>query len=1077
MQANSFRMAPVAALSVLLCALPLAAQNVTGSITGIVKDPSGAAIPGARIKATNSGTQLSFEAASDEIGSYTVRNIPVGIYAVTAQAAGFTTHEAGGIRVQVNETVRLDMALPIGTSTEVVIVEATAPAVDTVSPTLKSVVDQKRIEDLPLNGRNPTQLMRLVAGVTTAFGSDVTSGTTYPGTTPVSVNGGRANTTNYVLDGNQNNDHYSNAPSPMPNPDALQEFSVQTNNFSAEFGRQSGGIVNAVTKSGTNKLHGSAFEFVRNNALNAANFFAPIRNGEKVDDGLKRHQFGATLGGPVWLPKLYDGRNKTFFFFSYQGTTERRAPTSASRVVPTAAQRAGDFSALTKALRDPFTGEIYPNNQIPTSQFSPIALGVLEHIPAPAAGNTIFTQTPNNFDDNQFLVRIDHNFGDVNRLTGRYWDSRAETPGLLNPKNYLELVTGKTWKNQNVALNDTHVFTPALTNQITFGFTRTDGRQTPVYPEASIASLGSKMYNHEAPNWELYMTGYFDMNTGDTNQFLRDEYQVGDTVRWTRGKHSLTFGGEYGYGIGDVRNNWRASGQFFFDPSAPFTGDAFADFLLGKFYRITQGIGEYRDTRFHRLSLFVQDSFKVARNFTLDLGARWEPFFPYFDLNDKIAVWQPGAQSARYPNAPAGVLYAGDRGVPRGGYPTVWENLAPRLGFAWDVRGDGKTSLRGGYGIFFDSTNTIGMNGLANQAPFGTVVSVFGDAINSWADPWAGATNPFPASVTPDSNVAFAQYSSQFLLGPDMRNPYVQSWNLTLERQVPAGFVARASYAGSKGTRLTALRELNPAAYAPGATTATTNARRPYAPAMGSSTIIEPLSNSTFHALQLTAERRFAKGFSILANYQFAKSLDDASGNKLTGQTRTNPYDQSFDKGPSDYDKRHVANISGLWEIPYRAGRTPLRLIAGGWSINSIVAFWSGVPLTITSGVDNARTGTGGQRAVQVGDPYFEEDRTRSQIINEWLRKSAFAQNALGTFGTLGRNSFRGPGYATVDISLAKAFPITEQVRATFRFEAFNSLNRVNLAAPSTSLSSGNYMRITSAYEPRILQMAMRLAF
>ena len=1049
------------------------AQDINGNITGVVTDPSGAVVPNATVTAIHTGTNARFTATSNADGVYTIRSIPVGIYDLTAEAAGFSKYEGKGIRLQVNETARVDVNLKVGTAAEAVTVTAEAVNVDTTTATLKAVVDQKRIEELPLNGRNPTQLMRLVVGTVTDARADVTSGTTYPGVVPVSVNGSRANSTNYVLDGAQNNDHYSNAPNPMPNPDALQEFSVQTNNFSAEFGRQSGGVVNAVTKSGTNDLHGSAFEFVRNKALNAKPFFAPVRDGKKADDGLKRNQFGATLGGPVWLPGIYSGRDKSFFFFSYQGTLERRTPNEIGVVVPTAAQRRGDFSALGRALRDPIRGGTYPNNQIPASDLSPISQEILKYIPLPASGDRISYASPNSFDDHQFLIRMDQRITDNNQLTGRFWNSRGEIAAFLNPTNYFENTVGRTWLNRSVSITDTHTFGPTVANQLLFSFNRTDGNNIPIYPERSIASAGSRVYNDDKPQWHVTVAGYFGtLNTGDTNQFLRDEYQVIETLRWTRGRHQITIGGDNGRGIGDVVNNFRANGQWNFNASAPFTGDGLADFLVGKFNTLTQGIGEYKMTRFHRLSMFFQDSMRVTRRFTLDVGVRWEPFFPYTDVDGKLAVWRSGQRSQRYVNAPAGVLYPGDPDVPSGGVGKTWGNVGPRLGFAWDVFGDGRTAVRGGYGVFFDQLNTISTNNQANQAPFGTVVQVFGNQTNSFADPWAGTTNPFPASTTPPSDVAFPQFSSQTVYAPDYRNSYMQAWNLTLEREVAFGVVGRASYAGSKGTHLPVMRELNPAVYVVGATTGTTNQRRLYAPALGSTSILEPVGNSIFHALQLTAERRFANGFSVLANYQFSKAIDDSSNSKATGQSRTNPFDQRFDRGPADFDRTHVFNFSGLWEVPSPSGA--LRWIAGGWSLNGIVSAWSGYPFTVTSGVDNARTGTGGQRAELRGNPYLPDDRSRGEKIAEWLERDAFAPNTLGTFGTLGRNVFRGPGYATVDLGLFKRFPITERITTTFRFEAFNALNNVNLAGPNAAQNNANFMRTTSAFDNRILQLALR---
>ncbi|MBS1832342.1 MAG: carboxypeptidase regulatory-like domain-containing protein, partial [Acidobacteria bacterium] len=502
----------------------LLAQNVTGAITGTVMDSSGALVPNARATARNTGTGAVFTAVTDPDGTYWLRNLPVGTYDTTVEASGFQRFESKDIRLQVNEVARVDVRLTVGATTETVTVEANAVTVDTTSSTLKAVVDQKRIEELPLNGRNATQLMRLIVGVTSDPNANVTSGTTYPGTNPVSVNGGRSNATNYVLDGAQNNDVYSNAPSPLPNPDALQEFSVQTNNFSAEFGRQSGGVVNAITKSGTNEFHGSAFEFLRNQALNATNFFSPIVNGKKVQDGLKRNQFGGTLGGPVI-------KNKTFFFFSYQSTIIKRAPVSAQRVVATAAQKNGDFSNLLpgKTIRDPNTGLPYAGNLIPAAQLNPAAKTILSFIPNPIAGNTIFTAAPNNSNDDQILARGDHSVNDRNRISGRYYRSWASQSANLNPQNYLERNSGGRWINESISVTDTHSFTPTLINQALFSYTRTNGYFVPPQPAQSLKSLGLNYYNDPIIKWDIDIAGYFRIDTGDTNSFPRREFQYLDT--------------------------------------------------------------------------------------------------------------------------------------------------------------------------------------------------------------------------------------------------------------------------------------------------------------------------------------------------------------------------------------------------------------------------------------------------------------------------------------------------------------------------------------------------------------------
>ena len=1071
------RLLPIA----LLTAVSAFSQNINGTFTGVISDATGGVTPNANITARNVATAAMFSAKSDEVGAYVLRNIPVGVYDITGELPGFQKFEAKGVRVQVGEVIRVDMRLSVGNATETVTVNAATNTVDTTSSTLKSVVDQKRIEELPLNGRNATQLMRLIVGVTNDPSANVTSGTTYPGTNPVSVNGGRSNTTNYILDGAQNNDLYSNAPSPLPNPDALQEFSVQTNNFSAEFGRQSGGIVNAVTRSGTNDYHGSAFEYVRNNALNAVNFFAPVVNGSKVTDGLKRNQYGGTIGGPASIPGLYKGKDKTFFFFAYQGTLIRRTPVSSSIIVPTAAQRAGNFANLLpgKTIKDPLANfTAYPGNIIPPSQFNPISRYIIDNtIPLPTSGSNVFASVPNNSDDHQVTARGDHMFSSANRISGRYYRSWVEAPAFLNQKNVLERTSGGKWFNESFSITDTHTFTPNLLNQALFSFNHTDGAFVPPQPAKSLVDLGAKYYNDPIYKWQIAIGGYFSIDTSDTNRFPRKEWQVLDTVRWTRGKHQLSMGGDFSRGRNDIINNFRANGSWNFDGSSPFTTDSLADFLTGRYNNLLQGQGEYKNTNVTHIGLFAQDSMKLSRRLTVDLGVRWEPFIPFTDENNKIAVWKPGQQSQRYPKAPAGVIYAGDPGVPAGTIPAVWHNFAPRVGFAWDVNGDGKTSVRGGYGIFFDFPNAIMTNSHADQAPFGTTVTTFGNINNSFSDPYAGTANPFPGSLNPPSTVTFPQFSSQFLNAADFRNPYVQSWNLTLERQLPAGFVLRTSYAASKGTRLGVGRELNPAIYVVGATTATTNQRRPLQPGLGSTPIVESVGNSTYHALQLTMERRFQKGLTILANYQFAKSIDDASGNKQNGNSRTNPSNQAFDKGLSEFSRKHVFNFSGVYELPIHPAAPAMRTLIGGWSLNAISTIYTGQPFTIGSGVDNARTGAGGQRADLVADPYFSGNRTHQEIITEYHRKAAFAPNALGTYGNLGRNNFIGPGFANLDLGLVKGFLVKERFNAQLRFEMFNSLNHTNFNNPTASQNSGNFMKINSAGDPRILQLALRFTF
>ena len=1049
---------------------PAAAQTTTGGITGVVQDAGGLVLPGVTLKATHDATNAQTTAVTSEVGIYVLRGLPVGRYTVVAELAGFQTSKNTDIVVRVNEDVRLDIALKVGAVSELVTVSGAASTVDTVTGTLKTVVDQERIENLPLNGRNPTQLMTLVAGVLSDR-SDLTSGATYPGTSPVSSSGARGNTTNYVLDGGSNNDHYSNGPNPMPNPDALQEFSVQTNSFSAEYGRNVGAIVNAVTRAGTNQYHGLGFGYFRHYQFNATNFFTP-----GVDDGLKRAQYGGTLGGPV-------ARNRTFFFVSYQGTNERRKPTQRSGLVPSQAMRNGDFSAIPRALRNPFTGQPFPNNQVPTSLFAPSSVKIVnEWVPLPNPVGTDNPLTlrfpqPSDNDDYQTLGRVDHTFTNNHRVYGRFWVSRASTPPVLQDGNILTSAYGRTWQNTVVSANDTYLFSPNLLNNLVVTFNRTNNYNFQIYPP-DYATLGINVYNDDHPQWFFNVAGYFGINSGDTNTFLRNELQIVDTVRWTKGRHELATGIDYSYGQGDTVNNFRANGRFSYSNAAPFSGDALVDFYLGKFSTFEQGIGEYKNTRMHFLATFIQDTFRVNRDLTLNLGLRWDPFFPYTDVNNRLGCYRPDQKSQVYLNAPLGATYPGDASCPDGGYGASWTDFGPRAGIAYDPFGDGKSSIRAGYGVYYDRPNTISTNSPANQGPFGTLVSFPGDATNDVANPYTGRANPFPADpFTVPADAQFFLPHSSFSYDPNLRNGRLQSWNVTVEREIFPTYLVRAGYAGSKGDRLAMGRELNAAVYAPGATTATTNQRRPLFPTFNTVTSIESTGRSIYHSLQLTLDKRMSSRFSILSSYTLSMNKDHAGEAKQTGVTQTNPYDLEFDWGYSNADRLHRWVTSALWQIPGSFGNPVANALLSDWSLSGILAIQSGVGLSVTSGVDNARSGTGNQRADISGNPELPSDRSTEEKILAWFNTSVYSPNALGTFGNSLRNDLRGPGSKNVDLGLQKTFDAGATTRFQVRIEAFNVFNSVNLGNPNTSQNSANFGRITTAGAARVMQGALRLSF
>ena len=529
-----FSIVILGAFSVLL-AVPCSAQEVTGAIVGVVRDASGSVIPGAAVEVQNEDTNAAYTGSTSEIGFYSFRGLAVGIYKLRVESAGFRTHEATGIQTQVNESARVDVTLSIGEVTETVEVAAEVIGVDTQTATLKTVVDQERVLGLPLNGRDPIQLMRLVAGVSIYRGAGVTSGTTYPGVTPVSVNGSRGNATNYVLDGGQNNDHYSNAPVPLPNPDALQEFSVQTNNFSAEFGRNAGGIVNAVTKSGTNELHGSGFLYMRHHNLNAAQWNAPPHPDDpskKADDGLKRNQYGATVGGPVV-------RDRTFYFFSFQGTQIRRRPNEINRNTFTATERQGDFSqsGIGRDIMDPRSGAPFPGMVIPQSRLFPGSVTFAnDFLPVPTGtGRRVTVTQVANFDENQTLFKIDQQAGSNVRISGRASWNRAAQPGNLNQSNFYEDTTQREWNNTSVVGNVQWIVSPTTLNQTIFGISRMEGPSKQILPDQNWNDLGVNITLDEFTQYHTTFQTIRGPNTGDTNNFLRDEWQFSNTTRMTKG--------------------------------------------------------------------------------------------------------------------------------------------------------------------------------------------------------------------------------------------------------------------------------------------------------------------------------------------------------------------------------------------------------------------------------------------------------------------------------------------------------------------------------------------------------------
>ena len=1053
---------------------PAAAQYTTASLAGTVTDAQGGTLPGSQVTVLQVDTGFTQETASDQNGAFLFPRLPVGRYELRVELQGFTTYRQTGITLAVNQSANVAVALQIGQMTDEVTVEGGAELVVTRSGTIGQLIDEKLVSELPLNGRMAQSLVFLAAG-TVDLGRNgcriCGHGGVYPGEQTAGVNGAGMGQVNYQLDGAGHNDTYLNVNVPFPNPDAVQEFALQSSNFTAEYGNAAGGIVNIVTRSGTNKISGTLFEFLRDGKLNARNFFAPGK------DTLERHQFGGSVGGPILKDRL-------FYFGTYQGTRIRSKAAGRVAFVPTAAERAGDFSALSRQLVDPVTRQPFPNNQLPQDRISPVAKYFLNSIPLPNRdGRELrFTGTEQRETENQFMAKVNYSRG-AHQVSGRYFFTDYDRPAVIPTDNILAAAsTGNAVRVQNVSINHTVSVRPTLLLNSTFGFNRQRGgslSSAPFsYPDAGVRISSAAASALKAPP-EIVMsvTGAFNINTNHLGDFDRGDFTIREQLTKVHGAHELHVGGEMVRLSNHITNTFRMDGNFTFN--GQLSGDGLADFLLGRPSTFVQGGGEFKDLKGTRWGAFVQDNWRATQKLTLNLGVRWDPYLPYYDRDGRVVCFEPNAKSTRYPNAPAGLLYGGDdndEGCPTGGSEANLWNIAPRLGFAYRLTQDGKTSVRGGYGHFYTPIQSSAFNPFTNIAPFAPGFSF--DAV-SFENPFgsAGVRNPFPDQYGPRVPGAEATFVTpaevRAVFDRDFRTPLLASWNISLERQFGDAWVVRGAYIGNKGTYFfgaaESSREINPAIYVPGASSlANTQARRVYRD-FSRIGLYQSVNSTTYNSLQLNAERRFRQGLSVLVNYTFSRKEDDYGW--------TTPDDLAFDRGLSREDVPHNFKFANVWQIPDLADHPALRALLNGWMVNTIVTWQSGFPFSIMSGRDNSFSGINRDRADWTGvDPSLGSDRSHGDMVARYFDTSAFTVNAIGTFGNSPKNMIRGPGYFNADFALLKSTRVAA-VDVQFRAEAFNVLNNVNFNLPNNNVSSAQFGRITSALDGRILQFGLKMLF
>lgn len=1045
--------------------LALGALAQTAQIVGRVVDASDAVMPNVTVEVTNERTGLVRKGQTNSEGYYTVPLLPPGAYRMLATAEGFRPSARDSITLTVDQIARIDFSMQLGSMAETVTVSSEVPLLESQSGALRGLVDEQRIVGLPLNGRDMTQLLSIQAGV-------IPRSTNTGEGNAFAVNGTRGNGVAYNLDGGTNTNSYRNFSGIFPNPDTVQEFSMQKNNFSAEFANASGAVVNVITKSGTNELHGSLFYFLRNAQFNARPFFAPRR------DTLKRNQFGGTVGGPII-------RNKAFFFFGYQGTLLRSDPAVTRQFLPTAAMRNGDFSAVSSTIRDPLTSQPFPGNIIPANRLSTVSRNLLKFIPVPATPTgERFVGAPLRPDEHEYTFRGDYDLG-MHRIAGRIFWRNFQRPFTGDTSDLASMFSSDVGKSnqpyRQLTVSDAWTVSPAVINNLTFAlrtqliFNDWTGVDLPIdFASAGVQGIAVK----ETPSVVISIQGNFTARPGWNYQRDDHDWQINDVLTFVSGRHELKVGGEYLRVRNEIRNDFRTMGNFDFNGS--LTGNPMADFITGNVFRFWQGGGEYKDLRGNRFGLFVQDNWKVTPTLTLTGGVRWDPVFPYTDVLGRVQCFNPGVQSTRFPNAPSGYLNGGDPGCPEGGFPSYKGAVAPRVSFAWNP-GNGKTVIRGGGGMFWNPQFTVLYNGFVNAAPFSPQITTFGVPFE---DPFGTVPNPFPASFAPfdpPKDSTFVTPLGQLgTFSQGFRPSYMQAFNFTVEREVVSNTVARVSYVGNLGRHLSYNRDINFARYRAGATTGNTQQRRPYEN-FGAILMADAGSNSSYHALQMSMERRVSSGFSVEANYTWSASIDDLSEDTVPGQSGSipNPLDRASNRGRSDFDNPHRFVASYVWTLPTFKDQQPiLRALLGGWESSGIVTLHNGFPFTVNSGSDRSFSGIGADRADIIGDPNLSGDRPKSEWLARYFDPTAFRVAALGTFGNAPRSLMRGPGSANFDLSLVRNFSLAEKARLQFRSEFFNAFNHASFNNPfSLANNSTRLGRIEGTAEPRIIQFALKLQF
>jgi hypothetical protein len=1086
MQLSRVRLSTLS-LVVFVCTVGAAAAQAvsTAQINGTVRDNGGLPLPGVAVTMTQTATGLTRTAVTSETGGYVITNLPVGPYKLDAMLQGFRSFEQTGIVLEVNSNPTLNVTLQLGQLEETVTVEGTAPLVETRNPGSGQVVTNEQELELPLNGRQLTQLILTAGMASPAAGPGATALSTprnYPSAL-ISVAGGLANGITISLDGGNHNDPYGSVNLPLPFPDAMQEFKIETNALSAQYGYHSSAAVNAVTKSGTNVFHGDLFEFVRDHRLNATNAFAvPGPDGKRKDDGLHRDQFGGTAGGAIVT-------NRLFYFAGYQGTRIDVTPNTFFQFVPTAQMLAGDFSTIASpacnagrslALRAPFA-----DNRISPAQFSPAALAITARLPKTSdpCGRVDFTRKSHSL-EHIAIGRVDFQATQNHSMFTRYQLADYQAQPDNDPDNVLAYSFSPIDDTiHSIVIGDTYLLGSNAVSSFRLGYNQID-IQKPWVKQFDAGDVGIR-------NFAIMMPGFLRVTVGggftlgnagaSSSSTPTRSLHLSEDISVVRGTHQLGFGGAFIRQSIDASSYINTAGPFTFNGSV--TGLGLADFLVGRAATLGQGMRFFLKEHDNYVGAYVQDAWTVGSRLTINAGLRWEPYLPFVEERGQfnhfdLEQWRQGVRSTIYKNAPTGVIFSGDPGYPgkSSGFRDLAE-FAPRLSGAWDVFGDGRTTLRSAWGRFYDLPHLFMFLGFAVAPPIGSTVTVSGPLLD---DPYANVAggNPFP--VQPNADMTFPPFATWLTFPLDMKKWYSDQWNVSVQRQVGTAWAVSANYVNARGRNLPVGDNLNPAVLAPGASTANVNQRRVLFlenPAQGqyygNVIAIKPVGTSTYDALLLSANRRAARGMTLTANWTISRCVTDLINYEpaMAGFALSKPGDVAYDRGScGGGDRRHVVNLSTVYQIPNLANGA-LRHLTNDWQVSGILRAQSGDHFNVVTGVDSALSGQLNQRPNQIKDDIYAKQGSR------WLDPAAFQAAGPGQYGDFPINGAIGPSAYNIDMGLTRSFRLSNEKMIQFRAEVFNLLNNVQRLDPVAAMNNPNFGLITSAADPRIMQFALKYVF